>query len=333
MKEVYPGIFVIVEKGVKYNIPPPANIYVLAGKDGLIYDAGYGRKKAVNKFLSEFKKIENACREKNVPFNITRILPSHIHADHISGLKKIRDSLNLTVLMTEGMSQVITSVKNYKKRYEQHDIQDLFSSTYVSYPVIRRLVKIFYFVFYRIFFGIEFVSRPDEIVNDNETITINGEKWKIFSSPGHCSYHISLYNKKKGVLLGGDNILSSITTWLGPPDSDLDDYEKTLNKIKNLPNLKIILTGHGKAITKPAERIGQILKWRKKRSAQVLQIVNDSGSGITVNKIIRELYRGSGSIRANLSRGWVQLELLHLMKKKLVGRKAVLHKAFFYPLR
>jgi len=235
--------------------------------------------------------------------------------------------------MTEGMSQVITSGKNYKKRYADHDIQDLFSCTYVSYPVIRRIVNIFYFALYRIFFGIEFISNPDEIVKDNGTITVNGEKWKIFRSPGHCSYHISLYNKKKGVLLGGDNILNSITTWLGPPDSDLDDYENTLNKIKNLPNLKIILAGHGKAITKPAERIVQILKWRKKRSAQVLQIVSDSGHGITVNKIIRELYRGSRSIRKNLSRGWVQLELLHLMKKNLVRRKAVLYKAFFYPVR
>ena len=42
MKEVYPGIFLIKEKGTFGAIKPPENIYVLAGPDGIIYDAGYG---------------------------------------------------------------------------------------------------------------------------------------------------------------------------------------------------------------------------------------------------------------------------------------------------
>ncbi|KKL18500.1 hypothetical protein LCGC14_2474880, partial [marine sediment metagenome] len=44
MKEVYQGIFLIEEKG---RFSPSDNIYVLAGSDGLIYDAGYGSKKAL----------------------------------------------------------------------------------------------------------------------------------------------------------------------------------------------------------------------------------------------------------------------------------------------
>lgn len=46
MKEVYPGIFFIRESGGMLGIAkPPENIYVLAGNDGLIFDAGYGTKR------------------------------------------------------------------------------------------------------------------------------------------------------------------------------------------------------------------------------------------------------------------------------------------------
>ena len=47
MREVYSNIFLIKEKGSFGAIKPPENIYVLAGSDGIIYDAGYGTKRAV----------------------------------------------------------------------------------------------------------------------------------------------------------------------------------------------------------------------------------------------------------------------------------------------
>ena len=53
MIEVYPGIFLIKEKGTSGAIKPPENIYVLAGSDGIIYDAGYGTKKAIKHLIGE----------------------------------------------------------------------------------------------------------------------------------------------------------------------------------------------------------------------------------------------------------------------------------------
>ena len=40
MKEIYPDIYSITEKGSYGVFKPPENIYLLAGKDGLIFDAG-----------------------------------------------------------------------------------------------------------------------------------------------------------------------------------------------------------------------------------------------------------------------------------------------------
>ena len=55
MKEVYPGIFIIREKGAYGTIKPAENIYILAGNDGLIYDAGYGKKKTIKYVMPKIK--------------------------------------------------------------------------------------------------------------------------------------------------------------------------------------------------------------------------------------------------------------------------------------
>jgi len=50
MEEVFPDIFLIKQKGSFGQIKPTENIYILAGHDGIIYDAGYGSRKTVKFF-------------------------------------------------------------------------------------------------------------------------------------------------------------------------------------------------------------------------------------------------------------------------------------------
>jgi len=51
MEEVIPGIFLIKEKSGFERIKPSENIFVIAGPDGLIFDAGFGNKKVVKLFI------------------------------------------------------------------------------------------------------------------------------------------------------------------------------------------------------------------------------------------------------------------------------------------
>ena len=93
MEEVYPDIFRIKERGSFGVVKPSENVYVLAGSDGLIYDAGYGKRKTVRYLISKIEEIENLYKSQNKEFNITRVLPSHWHPDHSSGLRLLRKYL------------------------------------------------------------------------------------------------------------------------------------------------------------------------------------------------------------------------------------------------
>jgi glyoxylase-like metal-dependent hydrolase (beta-lactamase superfamily II) len=249
MKEVYPGIFLIQEKGSFGVIKPPENVYILAGSNGIVYDAGYGSKKAIKFFLKEVNKIKTYYIGQKKEFKLTRILVSHAHPDHFSGLKQIRDVLGLRIVLTIQTAEIIKDKRSFQESFKTDDYEDYLR---VRKNGIRKLMNFFRNIgsrlFYRRMYGVSFLNDPDEIIQDKSEIIINGEIWKIFPSPGHSPEHISLYNEEKGIFFSGDNVLRSITTWLGPPESNINEYINSIKYIENLPNLKLILSAHGSPI-------------------------------------------------------------------------------------
>ncbi len=334
MKEVYPGIFLIKEKGTSGAIKPPENIYVLAGSDGIIFDAGYGTKKAIKHLITELKKIEEIYKEQNEEFKLTRIIVSHCHPDHFSGLKRIREALGIKISLTKKSAEIIKDKKSFIKSFETDAYKDYMR---VRKNITRRIINVLRNVgsrlFYQRIYGVSYIDDPEEILDENEDIIINGEVWQIFPSPGHAIDHISLYNKEKGILFSGDNILRSITTWLGPPNCDISEYIKSIEMIQNLPNLKLILAAHGSPIENPKERIAEILTHRKEREKQVLYIIyENSDNGISPKDIIKAIYPKDSRFLHQVARGWIVLTLKMLEEKNLIKRQDTKKKIIFFPI-
>ncbi|MBY9021445.1 MAG: MBL fold metallo-hydrolase [Candidatus Lokiarchaeota archaeon] len=334
MEEVYPGIFLIKQKSYFKRIKPPENIYIIAGPDGIVYDAGYGNRKSVRFFIKELNEIKQIYQENKRSFEITRIIVSHGHPDHISGLKRIREALGVKILLTEKTAEIIRNKKNFKKSFKVDSYKDYFmvqrGYRYKIWNFVRNLLSN---LFIKQIYGLSFIADPDEIITENSEISINSEKWRIFHSPGHAIDHISLYNEEKGILLSGDNIFNSMTTWLGPPYSSVEGYTESINVIQKLINLKVILAAHGSLIANPRERLGEILTHRKERTQQVLNIIkNTSENGIGPNEIIRRLYPEGKRMQFELARGWVCLTIKMLENKKLINRYEDKKRIKFYPL-
>jgi len=333
MKELSPGIFIIKEKGVIKRRKPPVNIYVIAGNnDGLIFDAGYGDKKTIKFVIEEIEEIKAYYKSQNKGFKLTRILPSHTHPDHISGLYKLSKYLGLKVILTKKMAEIIKNKKSYRSAREADLLKDLFLIKNFWSRVITKIKDYFHWTFFKFAFGIKFLDSPDEFIEENTIILINNESWTVIPSPGHAKDHISLYNKDRGILLSGDNIIKSLTTWIGPPGSDIGSYLNSLDVIKNLPNFKLVLPAHGRSIKNPLRRVEEIINHRKERTKQVIGIVNNSpDKGITPTELIDELYPQGAKIIQRIGRGWVCLTLKLLEEQNLVTHAIVNKKIKFYP--
>ena len=333
MNEVYPGIFLIKEKGTFGVIKPPENIYVLAGSDGIIYDAGYGTKKATKHLIEEIKTIEQFYNEQNKEFKLTRIIVSHCHPDHFSGLKRIREALGIKISLTKKSLEIIKDKKSFIKSFETDAYEDYLR---VRKKITRKIINVLRNVgsrlFYQRIYGVSYINDPEEIFDDNTEITINGEIWRIFPSPGHAIDHISLYNEEEGILFSGDNILRSITTWLGPPNCSVAEYIKSIEAIQKLPNLKLILAAHGSPIENPKERLADILIHRKGREKQVLNIIcNNKEKGICPKDIIKAIYPNDRRFLHQVARGWIVLTLKILEEKNLIKRQDTKKKVLFFP--
>ncbi|MFX1338520.1 MAG: MBL fold metallo-hydrolase [Promethearchaeota archaeon] len=333
MKEVSPGIFIIKEKGVIKLRKPPVNIYIIVGDShGLIFDAGYGDKKTVKSVIKEIEEIKALCQSQNKEFKLTHILPSHTHPDHISGLYKLSKSLGLKVILTKKMAEIIKNKKSYRSAREADLLKDLFLIKNFWGHAISKINDFFHWFFYKYAFGIKFIENPDEIIEEDTEISINNESWKIIASPGHAIDHISLYNKEKGILLSGDNVIKNVTTWIGPPGSNIESYVNSLEMIKNLPNLKFLLAAHGRPIKNPIRRVEEIIVHRKERTKQVIEIVTKyPEQGITPKELINELYPQGAKIIQRIGRGWVCLTLKMLEEQSLVTHIREKKQIKFYP--
>lgn len=319
MQEVAPNIFMITEQGAMGALMPPVNLYVLAGSDGLIFDAGYGRKAILEHLGKEMERIQEVMADRGTPFSVRRALPSHSHPDHFSGLGYLKRRFGTQSMLTKKMAVNLDPAR-YRRRamaYWQYDIGLRKKMTLTAYlAVIQSLLL-----------GTTFIDRPDTFIEENSRLTINGEPWQILPAPGHWDDHIVLYSEDRGILFSGDTILRSITTWLGPPLSSISAYTQTLERILALPKLDLILSAHGSPVTEPRQRIRQILAHRAQRTADVLAVITQtSGRGVTINEITSVLYQGEHAQKRNIADGWIILTLEELVKE---GKIAAVGNRFF----
>ncbi len=320
IKEVYPGIFRITERGVLGMLKPPVNIYVITGRNGLVYDAGYGNRNCIRYFSKKYQEINDICKDRGIDNHIDRILLSHAHADHFSGLNRLRKSWGFRIILTGEMKKIISSSRAYKDSFAVTEKYKNKSFTGIIIRLIKFISHKLEFKIYALYWGVSFVDNPDIVISSESRIEINGEPWEIFISPGHSTEHIILYSREKGILFSGDNVLKSINVWLGPPKSDIDQYEISLEKMLSLPDLKIILPSHGSPILNPYERLREIIEWRRKRTVDVLEILKSSPTeGVSMIEILEKLYPADSRMKKEFAGGWVELTLQKFLREMKIS--------------
>lgn len=320
MKEVAPDIFMITEKENSRFIKFAVNVFVIAGSNGLIFDAGYGKKKASRYLATRIKSIEDLMQKRGKECRITRVLPSHGHWDHFSGITKLRKNLGVKVLATEKMLKSICSKREYINSFKNDKEIINVPESFIKTLWHKLGAYLFNELSFR-FFGIDFISGPVEIIEENSTICIDNKTWELIALPGHCDDAIGLYNKEQGILLGGDTILRKITTWIGPPRSDLGIYIKSLEYLLTLPDLKIILPAHGSPIKEPFKRINQAIAYRKKRTEDILNLIQNAGkTGINFKIIFKTIYPAAKFHEKFILRGWILTTLEYLLEQEMITR-------------
>ncbi len=119
---------------------------------------------------------------------------------------------------------------------------------------------------------------PDRVLGDEESIVIDGKPLVAVATPGHTSNHLCFAWRDS--LFTGDHVMGWSTTVVVPPDGDMADYMRSLEKLRERDD-RIYYPAHGPPVTRPKQYVRLLVGHRLQRERQVLRIVEESPASIT----------------------------------------------------
>ncbi|MFN7951768.1 MAG: MBL fold metallo-hydrolase [bacterium] len=112
-------------------------------------------------------------------------------------------------------------------------------------------------------------SEADASLADEQVVDCDGVEVRVVFTPGHSPGHVVFHLPAARLLLTGDLIVGSGTSWVGPPGGSLVDYLASLRRVRGL-DVARLLPAHGPIVDDPIAKVDEYLAHRAMREQQVL---------------------------------------------------------------
>ena len=155
---------------------------------------------------------------------------------------------------------------------------------------------------------------PDRVLEDGETLTIDGYAFIAVATPGHTSNHLCF--AWRGALLTGDHVMGWSTTVVVPPDGDMGAYLESLERLIGREQDAIYFPAHGEAIERPQRLVRHLLGHRKSRERQIMDRVV-AGDRV-IPTIVANCYPGLDERLVPAAGGSVHAHLIELQRQDRV---------------
>lgn len=129
---------------------------------------------------------------------------------------------------------------------------------------------------------------PDIAINDGDLIEGNGWALRAIHTPGHAPDHLCFDVAGSGALLSGDHVMSWNTSVIAPPEGNMGDYMRSLEKLLDLEH-EVFFPGHGGRLERPQRVVKAFLVHRGWREAAILESIRNGDR--TVDEIVQTVYR------------------------------------------
>ena len=260
-----------------YRIPLPlptdglraVNVYALRDDDGLVLiDGGWAIPQARDVFERSLRSLGAGFRD------IKSFLVTHVHRDHYSMARTLGTELGIHVALGHGEREGIDALRQLDEESPAPFVE-LLSACGASelaakwdqagHPSDGRLA---------------WWSYPDTWLREG---TVDAGRWKLDAvhTPGHTPGHYVFADRSAGHLFAGDHILPTITPSIGfvypPPEDPLTDFMRSLAKVRNLPDMRV-LPAHGPIAPSSHERADELLIHHEDRLRLCLDALNGSTS-------------------------------------------------------
>jgi len=140
---------------------------------------------------------------------------------------------------------------------------------------------------------------------------------KTLHTPGHARGLLAFYDEEFGFLLTGDNVVGSGSVVIAPPEGNMKIYLESLERMKNLPNLRFLCGSHGAAVSDAKGKIEDYVAHRLEREKQVLEAFQYGAK--TAREIAEKVYVGLNPELLKLAEKSAEAHLEKLQDEKLTA--------------
>jgi glyoxylase-like metal-dependent hydrolase (beta-lactamase superfamily II) len=163
-----------------------------------------------------------------------------------------------------------------------------------------------------------YLGGEDFQYDDNDRIAFGGGELNVLHTPGHESGHCCFYESSDKVLFSGDNILGYGTAVIHPPDGNMTDYLKSLERLLGF-DISLILPGHGPLIGKAEAKIREYIKHRLEREQQVIAALRQGRT--TIGDVTQMIYADASAALQRVAEFSVQAHLEKLIRERRVKKE------------
>lgn len=129
---------------------------------------------------------------------------------------------------------------------------------------------------------------PDRIPEDGDVFVTDEFNLQILHTPGHASNHICYLHTELKWLFTGDHIINGSTVVIDPPDGNMGDYLRSLQRLKDM-DIACIAPGHGEPIEQARASFDWHIKHRLKREAKVIKALGERPHS-TSRELVAQVY-------------------------------------------
>ncbi|MBM7701632.1 MBL fold metallo-hydrolase [Metabacillus iocasae] len=256
----------------KIVLPTPfdvgdVNVYLLEGDSLTLVDAGVKTEEAWKKFNEELGRIGFAVSD------IEQVVLTHHHPDHV-GLLDYLDK-DIKVIGHQHNEVWITQDNDFLKHYEAFFLE-FFTQSGIDPVFLSFLPKLKSTLKYSCHRSLTSTVKEGDFIQG-----LTG--WKVLETPGHAQSHIALYHEQQQLLIGGDVLISHISSnpLIEPPQSKYEEraksqiqYNDTLRRLLTFP-IKRVYTGHGEEVENAHDLIQERLNKQHERAYKVLKLIKE----------------------------------------------------------
>jgi glyoxylase-like metal-dependent hydrolase (beta-lactamase superfamily II) len=156
---------------------------------------------------------------------------------------------------------------------------------------------------------------PDVAIRDGDVIAGESYRVQCVFTPGHTSNHMCFALDDEQALFTGDHVMGWSTSVIAPPDGNMGDYLRSLEKLIARKD-RILYPTHGSPIVKPASFLRAYLAHRRMRESQIARAIKRGKN--TAPLLVETLYAGLAPGLMRAAQFTVEAHLLHMIEDKRI---------------